>query len=161
MAVDQRVGSFQELQEALYDIPKTKHRRHRSDYVYRGIDNCGWGLETSLQRLGRHYAKVEGPLLRNFVKYAGKGEIPTDTLFMKLAVAQHHGLPTRVLDWTTAPRVAAHFATADEEHYDKDGAIWCVDVVRARDRLPAELRQILDRENAFIFSMRCSRPTGP
>jgi hypothetical protein len=153
MEVDQRVNSFKELQEALYEIAETKHRRHRSDYVYRGIDDCRWGLETSLQRLGPHYADVEVPLLRNFVKYAGPGEIPGDGLLFKLAVAQHHGLPTRVLDWTTAPRVAAHFATADEDHYDKDGAIWCVDVVRARERLPAELREILDDQNAFIFSV--------
>lgn len=153
MAIDRRVESWQALQEALYEIPRARHGRHRSDYVYRGIDDCRWGLETSLQRLGAHYPKVEGPLLRNFVKYAGKGEIPADTLFMKLAVAQHHGLPTRVLDWTTAPRVAAHFATADETHYDKDGAIWCVDVVRARERLPAEIRRILDWEDAFIFSI--------
>jgi hypothetical protein len=153
MTIDQTVNSWQELQEALYDIPKSKYDRHRSDYVYRGIDDCTWGLETSLQRLGKHYAAVEGPLLRNFVKYAGRGAIPSDTLFFKLAVAQHHGLPTRVLDWTTAPRVAAHFATADESHYDHDGAIWCVDVVRTRDRLPLELRQILDHENAFLFSV--------
>ncbi|MEO7177937.1 MAG: FRG domain-containing protein [Allosphingosinicella sp.] len=153
MGVDQRVSSFQELQEALYEIRETKHRRHRSDYVYRGVDDCSWGLETSLQRLGEHYPNVEGPLLRNFVKYAGPGEIPGEGLFFKLAVAQHHGLPTRVLDWTTAPRVAIHFATADEAHYDRDGAIWCVDVVRTRDRLPAGLKQILDDENAFIFSV--------
>jgi hypothetical protein len=52
-------------------------------------------------------------------------------LWVRLAIAQHHGLPTRVLDWTVSPQVAAHFATAEAEHYDKDGAIWCIDIKQA------------------------------
>jgi hypothetical protein len=142
-----------DLQMALYDIKQTEHRRHRSDFVYRGVDDADWGLDTSLQRLGPHCGSVEGPLLRNFLKYAGPRDIPSDALFFKLALAQHHGLPTRVLDWTSAPKVAVHFATSSEDRFDKDGAIWCVDVVAARSLLPAALRSILHDESAFLFSV--------
>lgn len=145
--------SWADLLRVLYEIELTNHRRHRSNFVYRGIDDKNWGLETSLQRLGPHYASVEGPLMRNFVKYAGPGDIGSDTLFFKLAVAQHHGLPTRALDWTTAPRVAIHFALTDERNFDRDAAIWCVDVAAARALLPHRLRYILDREYAFLFSI--------
>jgi hypothetical protein len=72
---------------------------------------------------------------------------------MLLAVAQHHGLPTRLLDWTVSPKVAVHFATTEEEHYDKDAAIWCVNVAEARSLLPEELRDVLTREYAFLFSV--------
>lgn len=48
-----------------------------------------------------------------------------------LAVAQHHGLPTRLLDWTENPLVAAYFAatTGDEV----DGAIYALNTVSVVD----------------------------
>jgi len=150
---DTRPKNWNELLNALYDIPRGKHRRFRSNFVYRGVANKDWGLETSLQRLGPAYADVERPMLRSFNKYAKTGEIPSEGLWFKLAVAQHHGLPTRVMDWSVSPKVAAHFATYEEEHYDQDGAIWCVDVVKAMELLPPDLREILDTESAVLFSV--------
>jgi len=153
MRNDIKVKSWADLLEKLYDIPQTKFRRHRSDFVYRGVADESWGLQTSLKRLGGEYSMVEKPLLRSFKKYAEPGSIPADTLWFRLAVAQHHGLPTRLLDWTVAPKVAAHFATAEEDHYDKDGAIWCIDVAQVREMLPDSLRKLLRAEHAWLFDI--------
>ena len=153
MKNDIRVKTWQKLIKALYNIRKTRYQRYRSDFVYRGVASKEWGLETSLKRLGPAYLEVERPLMRNFAKYAQPGEIPSSALWFRLAVAQHHGLPTRLMDWTVSPRVATHFATFEEEHYDKDGAIWAVDVVNAIDYLPAEFQATLKVESAFLFSI--------
>jgi hypothetical protein len=150
---DIRVKSWMELMQVLYDIPKTSLGRHRSNFVYRGVADKSWGLETSLKRLGGGYVNIEKPLLRSFKKYAEPGSIPADTLLVRLSVAQHHGLPTRVLDWTVSPKAAVHFATAEEEHYDKDAAIWCIDVGKVHSLLPDKLRDVLRREYAYLFSV--------
>ncbi|NQT74192.1 MAG: FRG domain-containing protein [Chloroflexi bacterium] len=42
-----------------------------------------------------------------------------------LAIAQHHGLPTRMMDWTKNPLVAAYFATAYNPS-DSDSAIYVI-----------------------------------
>ena len=153
MKNDIRVKTWPKLIKALYNIRKTRYQRYRSDFVYRGVASKDWGLETSLKRLGPAYLEVERPLMRNFAKYAQPGEIPSSALWFRLAVAQHHGLPTRLMDWTVSPRVATHFATFEEEHYDKDGAIWAVDVVKAIDYLPTEFQAMLKVESAFLFSI--------
>ncbi len=153
MAADFTPSNWNELIQMLYDIPKDRDlNRYRSDYFYRGLADASWNLESSLMRLGGDYHKVEGALLRNFVKYAELGALPSDNFWVQLAIAQHHGLPTRLIDWTVSPQVALHFATAELEHYDKDGVIWCLDANRSRRDLPKEFWKILDDEYAYLFS---------
>ena len=147
------VNNYNELIAVLYDIPKTQYGRHRSNYVYRGMADKTWDIQTSLIRLGGNYEKVEGPLIRAFRKYAEPGWLPSDSVWMQMTVGQHHGLPTRLVDWTTSPQVAVHFATAEKDHLDKDGVIWCVDVVGMCQLLPPILIEILDKEYASLFSI--------
>ncbi len=41
-----------------------------------------------------------------------------------LFLMQHYGLPTRLLDWTQAPLIAAYFAVREEDYVKDDGVIW-------------------------------------
>jgi hypothetical protein len=150
---DIRVSSWTELHEVLFgDSWREELGRHRSNYAYRGRALADEGLETSLQRLGGDPAGLEGPLLRSFRRYARRGDVPYDSTWNWLALAQHHGLPTRLLDWTYSPYVGLHFATTTLERYDEDGVVWMLDYVRAHELLPASLRDVLRVEGANVFT---------
>ena len=147
------VRSWNELTDRLYaESWQAPLGRFRSKYAFRGMQNAAADLSTSLSRLGGPYARQEGHLLRNFRKYAHRDSVPGDSVWNWLSLAQHHGLPTRLLDWSFSPFVALHFATADFERFDLDGVVWCVDYVAAHKMLPARLRKLLRDQQADVFT---------
>ncbi|MFZ5596905.1 MAG: FRG domain-containing protein [Bacillota bacterium] len=162
MENDYRVESWSDLNCQLFEGSWQAHLgRFRSNFVYRGLSDASYRLETSLIRLGGDYERLEKHILRNFRKYAHRDEVRGDSLWNWLAVAQHHGLPTRLLDWTFSPYVAMHFATANLEQYNLDGVIWCVDYVAVHRFLPGPLREVLESEGANGFTVgMLSRTAG-
>ncbi len=124
--------------------------RFRLPYAFRGQPLAGDDLSSGLVRLaaGReNVARLELHLLRNFRKYA-YGQSGADSVWQWLALGQHRGLPTRLLDWTYSPFVALHFATADLTTMDRDGLVWAIDFVAANRFLPAALRRIMHAEGS-------------
>ncbi len=127
--------------------------RFRSPHVFRGLSDANYPLVTSLIRLGGNYAQMEPHLLRNFRKYAHRNIVERDTTWHWLSLAHHHGLPTRLLDWTISPMVAAHFATANIEQFDRDGVIWMVNSRQVNQLLPDLLKDELNEEGADFFTV--------
>jgi hypothetical protein len=149
-----RVDSWTELQEELYqDSWNPELGRYRSPYALRGLSDSTYKLETTLVRLGGDYVRLEQPILRNFKKYASKAVGMQDSEWHWLSIAKHHGLPTRLLDWTISPFVAMHFATAEPDKFDKDGVIYAVNVIKTHDLLPKKLLDALYEKWADIFTV--------
>ena len=145
--------NWAELQDLLFQNTwDARINRFRSEEIYRGLNVSSWRLETSLQRLGGPYEMLERHLLRNFRKYAHTDASPGDSVWNWLAVAQHHGLPTRLLDWTYSPYVALHFATDDLNHFEEDGVIWCLNYVALNEHLPEKLKKVIKREQSNVFT---------
>jgi hypothetical protein len=152
-----RARSWTELLDQLYEGSWNPDlRRFRSPFAFRGASSVNHDLSNSLLRLagGEDITKVELSMLRNFRKYAHERAAGgVDTIWHWLAVGQHHGLPTRLLDWTYSPFVALHFATENPADFASDGLIWCVNFVKANTLLPKRLKAILEEEHSDTFTV--------
>lgn len=159
---EHRVESWPELMELLYgDIYDKRLGRHRSSFAYRGLARPFEELRTSLMGLGQTAADVEMHVLRNFRKYAHRDAVSVDTEWDWLALAQHHGLPTRLLDWSFSPHVALHFVTGDPRDYNDDGVVWCVNYAATKELLPKPLRAALEQEGSDVFTAEILHRVAP
>lgn len=154
---DFTVTSWEQLVEEVYRYAwKPELERFRSDYAFRGLSDSGYRLENSFLRNSGNRPDLEYHLLRNFRKYARTSDFAqTNTQLRSIVLAQHHGLPTRLLDWTYSPFIAMHFATSNTAKFDIDGVIWKIDFVKVNQLIPEPLKKLLVHEkcNAFTVEM--------
>jgi len=149
------VKSWSEFCDALYVDSWNKNiHRFRTDYAFRGIADRLSELKTGFSINCKNHQNLEYHLLRNFKKYAQVTDLRLlSNDWRVMTLAQHYGLPTRLLDWTYSPFVAAHYATCDIDKYDKDGVIWLVNYVEVNKLLPEPFKTVLTHEMSNAFTI--------
>lgn len=146
---------LQLLNDEHYD---TNINRYRSSSLYRSLPNVDYKLKTSLDRNCKSKkSEIEKSILRNFSKYAAILDPHiNDSVWNQMIIGQHHGLPTRLLDWTYSPLVGLHFALSGEslEDIDKhDCVVWKIDISEINNKLPKRYYDTLCKENAYLFTV--------
>ncbi|WP_019602884.1 FRG domain-containing protein [Teredinibacter turnerae] len=97
--------------------------------IFRGVKSSEYPLIPSIGRVtlreGEQLDKVESRILKTFKERSVPFlEFEPKNEWEWLAVAQHHGLPTRLLDWTRNPLVGAYFSVQKE--HNGDSAIYVI-----------------------------------
>lgn len=136
-------------------------KRFRSPFAFRGVSNSSFVPETTLTRLGGEFRLREQSLLRNFRKYAHSSAAQQDSLWHWISLGQHHGLPSRLLDWSFSPYVALHFATVNRAEWKNDAMIWCVDCVKMKKHLPSRLQRLLKQEDSDVLTVEMLDRVAP
>jgi hypothetical protein len=122
-------------------IEKTKqaevHANNKSDFLFRGQSTDG----PLIPRIARLKPKgklpnIESLMLREFERLSLPfTEFEPKDQWDLLALAQHHGLPTRLLDWSYSALAALWFCVnkpplEDENGKKLDGVVWLFKTVR-------------------------------
>ena len=125
------------------ELIKWFRKLSEKNYIFRGQCNDSWTLQSSLERvfLDKYESvakKYEDYSYNFFVSrfnvYGKSHNVPTAKLEW-LSIMQHHGVPTRMLDFTYSPYVALYFAFENMlKPYQGNCAIYAIDYMEILNR---------------------------
>lgn len=117
------------------------------NWVYRGQGNNSWELMNAIERTDfiHLYKGIEAEFLAEFQRgarnYLTHDDLPKH-LIEWLALMQHHGAPTRLLDFSKSPFIAAFFAFEQclllNDHFI---AIWAINIQYLKERAAEAMQQ--------------------
>jgi hypothetical protein len=154
-----RGGDIGSVEDFVSEVFNLRHSIKDRKLLYRGHAKSSYELKPMigrpLQYLGKSVSlanrETEISLLHRFRRRAYPHVQRAITAGEAIFIARHHGLPTRLLDWTANALFALYFACF--EHHDEDGEVWAM-LRRTGERHdidPFELAEIKTEKELFDY----------
>jgi hypothetical protein len=131
----------------------------------RGQSDVRWKLRPSIgrpreyggKRLAKFDADKERLLFHRFRRTSYSYFRRTLSEWEALFLARHHGLPVRLLDWTSNPLVGLYWACEDQSKVTTDGALWLL----RRGPGASDFLDVLDPVNSSPLKVKGIRTVVP
>jgi len=134
---------------------------------FRGVNDAALPLEPSIERngVGLEWSVLEVKVSEEFKSRAhmhmSPNLIPTDELTW-LALMQHYGVPTRLLDFTLSPFVGLYFALRRADRNVSHVRLWAVNLKAVSDRFVSVMARARARERELQKEKHSGRvSSGP
>lgn len=151
------IGSFIEY---LSYVEKNYNRNH----IFRGLNNLDFLLVPKIGRdayisrcktdlIVDELQDMEEQIMLDFIKMSiPHMDLRNISSWDQWTIGQHHGLPTRFLDWTENPLIAAYFAT--ENSNNNDVAVYVVDKTQFNSNTDEDLDvfSLSDEDEVVLYS---------
>jgi len=157
------IKTWEELKAFHGRISADESRR----WLYRGQSNYEWDLKSGLERAMKRFGldasdqeEWEYHLLREFKRHFHRytRDVPDERDTARwLALMQHHGSPTRFLDFTYSFYAAVFFSIENAKFGGTPAALWAIDHKwcwdRATPQLPKKCVSLLEKDSKSLLSM--------
>lgn len=131
---------------------------HSEFWIFRGQGNHKWKLTTTLERNALQFQedKMISSYQRNAHLYEDTSKLKTKLDW--LSFMQHHGTPTRLMDWTKSPYVALFFALNNAEVKKNEYcSVWMINLLFVYNEIEYSLkRKNYKNINKFHFINECT-----
>lgn len=139
--------------KSVADLAKRVSKIDKARLLFRG-QNTDQPLKPKIARQRDFDAAVEQEMLERFKKESGPflGGVLPQTDWDWLSVAQHQGMSTRLLDWSSNALAALWFAVSVDPPHDEDhGVVWMLRVEKDDLKSPDNQEELWDLRRTYVF----------